>query len=126
MPDLLAHQQQAEHNRAALAHLSRPGDDYLDWVATVLFYTALHIIDQVLAHRARLHPASHRERRLAIQRDSALRPVFFDFAELEHQSRRARYECVPFNSAEIAALQSRLDQIEQHIAQLLPSSPTIL
>jgi len=120
MPDLLAHRQQADHNRAATDYLRLAGDEHLDWVATVTFYTALHIIDQALAHRVRLHPANHRERRLAIQRDPMLRPVFSDYAELEHQSRRARYECVRFNSTEISALQSRLDRIERHVMALLP------
>jgi len=67
MPDLLAHRRQVEHNRAAVDYLLLAGDERLDWVATILFYTALHMIDQALAHRARLHPANHRERRLAIQ-----------------------------------------------------------
>jgi|GEM_PF-6860862 len=48
MPDIGAHQQQVEHNRQTTVYLQQAGENYLDWAVTVLFYTALHLVDQVL------------------------------------------------------------------------------
>jgi len=59
MPDIVTHQQQVEHNRQAIAYLQQAGDMYLDWVVIMLFYTALHLVDQVLYHNARFHPRNH-------------------------------------------------------------------
>ncbi|HID61542.1 MAG TPA: hypothetical protein EYP49_02170 [Anaerolineae bacterium] len=37
-----------QHNQQVIVHLQTAGDVYLDWVITAMFYTALHLVDQVL------------------------------------------------------------------------------
>jgi hypothetical protein len=113
MPDIGAHQQQVEHNRQTVAYLQQAGDNYLDWVVTMLFYTALHLVDQVLYHTAQLHPRNHFQRHAAIANTPELTAIYQDYRELEHQSRRSRYECAKFTSEEVEYLAERLTRIEQ-------------
>lgn len=113
MPDIDVHQQQVEHNRQTTAYLQQAGDNYLDWAVTVLFYTALHLVDQVLYHTAQLHPRNHFQRHQAIANTAELIAIYQDYRELEHQSRRSRYECAKFTSEEIERLSESLARIEQ-------------
>jgi hypothetical protein len=113
MPDLGAHQQQVDHNRQTTIYLQQAGDEYLDWVITLLFYTSLHLIDQVLYHTTQLHPRNHFQRHTAIANTPQLTPIYQDYRELEHQSRRSRYECVKFTAEEVKRLSDCLTRIEQ-------------
>jgi len=62
MPDLISHQRQVAHNHAARAYLEQAGVEHLDWVVTIVFYTAMHLVDQVLYYQqtvnAIIQPAS--------------------------------------------------------------------
>ena len=120
MPDIVTHQQQVEHNRQAIAYLQQAGDMYLDWVVIMLFYTALHLVDQVLYHNARFHPRNHYQRHAAIANEPALVPIYGDYRELEHQSRRSRYECARFTPDEVERLSTRLARIEQTVNAMVP------
>jgi hypothetical protein len=120
MPDIATHRQKGQHNQQVIAHLQMAGDIYLDWVITAMFYTALHLVDQVLYHNARLNPRSHRERHAAIGQQSALAPVYRDYRELERQSRRSRYDCADFTPQEVQRLAERLARIEQLVESLVP------
>lgn len=113
MPDINAHQQQVHHNRQVIAHLQQAGDTYLDWVVTLLFYTALHLVDQVLYHNIQLNPRNHRQRHTALANEPMLASVYRDYRELEHQSRRSRYECAQFTVDNVRHLSARLARIEQ-------------
>jgi len=119
MPDIVTHRQQVEHNRQMVAYLQQAGDVYLDWAATVLFYTALHLVDQVLYRNARLNPRNHFQRHAAIANEPVLAPIYGDYRELEHQSRRSRYECARFIPDEIQRLSARLACIEQAVNTIL-------
>jgi hypothetical protein len=90
MPDIATHQQQVAHNQQVIVYLRQAGDTYLDWVVTLMFYPALHLVDQVLAQNLNLHPRNHRQRHAAMSQQPALASVYQDYRELEHQSRRSR------------------------------------
>lgn len=120
MPDLATHRQQAAHNHQVSLYLQQVGDTYLDWVVTVMFYTALHLVDQVLAHNASIHPRNHRQRHSAMGQQPDLAPVYRDYRELEHQSRRSRYEGARFTAQEVQRLAIRLDRIERVVRQVVP------
>jgi hypothetical protein len=120
MPDIATHRRKVQHNQQVIAHLQAPGDIYLDWVITAMFYTALHLVDQVLYHKARLNPRNHRERHAAIGQQPALAPVYRDYRELERQSRRSRYDCADFTLQEVQWLAERLALIEQLVESLVP------
>ena len=120
MPDILAHQHKVEHNRQAVTYLQSAGDTYLDWVVTILFYTALHLVDQVLYFQGRVNPRDHRQRHAEIARQPLLAPIYRDYRELEWQSQRSRYECADFTPAEVQQLAVRLDRIAQLVRSLVP------
>ena len=120
MPDIATHRQKVQHNQQVIAHLQAADDVYLDWVITAMFYTALHLVDQVLYHNARLNPRNHRERHAAIGQQPALAPVYRDYRELERQSRRSRYDCADFTLQEVQWLAERLARIEQLVDSLVP------
>jgi len=98
MPDIATHKQQVAHNQQVMAYLQQAGDIYLDWVVTLTFYTALHLVDQVLAQTVNLHPRNHRQRHAAMSQQPDLAPIYRDYWELEHQSRRSRYEGARFTT----------------------------
>ena len=122
MPDIQAHRQQVQHNRQVISHLQQGSDTYLDWVVTLLFYTALHLVDQVLYHNAQLNPRNHRQRHAAIAKEPALAQIYPDYRELEHQSRRSRYECAQFTLDEVQSLSARLAHIEQVMQSIVPQN----
>lgn len=120
MPDIVTHQQQVAHNEQVSAYLQQAGDTYLDWVVTVLFYTALHLVDQVLAYNAGRHPRNHRQRHAAMSQQRGLAPLYRDYRELEHQSRRSRYEAARFTAQEVQQLIGRLNRIKQQVKSAIP------
>jgi hypothetical protein len=119
MPDVRTHQQKVEHNQQVVAYLQLAGHDYLDWVVTVMFYTALHLVDQVLYQRDGINPRDHRQRHAAIAHEPLLAPVYRDYRELEWQSQRSRYECANFTATEVQELAIRLERIEQLVRSII-------
>lgn len=120
MPDIATHQRQAAHNRETSVYLQRAGEAHLDWAVTVIFYTALHLIDQVLYYRAQLNPRNHNQRHAAIANDPILAVIYHHYRELEHQSRRARYDCVHFTLSDLTPLRDHLARIEQVVQAAIP------
>jgi len=63
MPTVREHLAQCEHNQAFLDQLPY-ADQFPDWVVTVCFYKAVHLIDAFLAANLGVpsHPDQHSER----------------------------------------------------------------
>jgi hypothetical protein len=120
MPDIATHQHQVAHNQQVIGYLRQSGETYLDWVVPAMFYTALHLVDQVLAHNLNIHPPNHRQRHAAMSQQSALAAAYQDYRELEHQSRRSRYEAAQFTAQDVQRLETRLHRVEQVVKQLVP------
>ncbi len=49
MPETSAHIEKAEHNERFAMAVRELGTEYLDWVATAYFYSALHDLEAYLA-----------------------------------------------------------------------------
>lgn len=114
------HLRQAEHNLQFSETLS--GADYPDWVATGLFYAALHYIDAFLATRGQ-HPGSHDIRDGFVARVQELRPLYNDYRFLKNSSRTARYYCppVPFTGGYLRSLRdTHLEQIRVGLRPFIP------
>ena len=115
MPNEDAHSRQAAHNRRFIDFLKIGETDYVDWVVTAIFYTAVHLVEGFLAPHGS-HPTSHSVRCNAMSRFESLKPVYKDYMELHHQSERSRYHCVEFDRthvktrllAKLAPIESRL------------------
>jgi hypothetical protein len=101
MPSREDHLRQAQHNREFSESLDPAS--YPDWLATGLFYTALHYIDAFLATKS-IHPGKHDVRDRCVARVQELRPLHDHYRALKDSSRTARY--YPSTSFSLAHLQS--------------------
>jgi len=115
MPPENDHRRQAEHKKQFLDWLDPDVIPYLDWAVTVMFYTALHFVEWLLATQG-LHSNAHDNRHQAMGRVSELRPIYPDYRELETPSRRSRYEGAQFSRDVVKSqLVPKLEKIESHI-----------
>jgi hypothetical protein len=87
---------------------------------TGAFYAALHLVEAWFAGRG-LHFLSHVERDDWIHKTKELRrTVWPRYKELEFQSQRARYQCVPFDKDDVEQrLLVYLADIEREIRKSL-------
>lgn len=82
---------QAQHNELFLSNIENNPDN-LDWMFTVLFYSALHYGDAILAKRNQGYISfkNHEQRRKTYSRKLS-RDIFDAYKNLEDNSRTARY-----------------------------------
>lgn len=67
-------------------------EGHRNWIATICFYAAMHIIDMQLA-KDNIHSKTHREREEQIANSSRIsRKVNLEYKQLRSMSRVARYE----------------------------------
>jgi hypothetical protein len=90
-------------------------------MVTVIFYTALHVIERYLACKG-LHPADHTARDAYLRRVRGLKPIWLDYRRLKDESIRARYEVASFTADEVQGHQERLARIEAHVRLLLETA----
>ena len=113
MPSAQAHRQQAEHNRKFIDFLDVERTEYLDWVVTAIFYTALHWVSGLLVSKG-LQPCTHAEREDILAKLSETRPIYKDYYELKFYSIDSRYNCVSFDRRFVKeTLLSKLARIER-------------
>ena len=115
MPGVDVHSRQAKHNKAFLTEFNLVQTAYSDWAVTVMFYTALHLIEAYLATKG-LHPADHGVRDNYLTRMTALKPIYRPYRELRHYSEKARYRGARFTTDDISTLSDGLNTIEEHLA----------
>jgi len=120
MPTTERHLWQVVRNRNLLALLDPETTLFLEWVVTVIFYTALHLVEARLA-KHNLHMGTHADRDNWIQADGALRYTVWPlYKELEDYSHEARYQCVGFDRNHVVGtLLEDLERIDQAIRPLL-------
>ena len=85
------HQQKAEHH---LRFLDTISDEFPDWLATVAFYSAVELVEELLASRNH-HSRDHHERKTALKRHFPNRELNSAYWELYDISLEARYELPP-------------------------------
>jgi hypothetical protein len=86
------HLTRAQQNYETYQRLKNSGQD-LDWAVTVLFYTALHLVQAYFVEQAATGfdiPQTHQERATRI--GLKLLPIYRHYRALEERSRSARYE----------------------------------
>jgi hypothetical protein len=81
------HQQKAESH---LRFLESIADDFPDWLATVAFYAAVELIEELLAARGH-HSQSHFERKSALKQHFPNRELNHAYFDLYNASLDARY-----------------------------------
>lgn len=104
MPECKYHLAKSAYNLEVSTHLKET-TTYVDWAATSLFYSALHLVDAFLDGEVDLpkderHPRKHsanadegnggRGRNQLVQ--ALMKPIRKEYRSLEEASRRARYD----------------------------------
>lgn len=104
MPSRDDHLNQAEHNLKFSASIDAAL--YPDWVATALFYAALHYVDAFLATK-NIHPGKHDVRDNLVAKVHELRPISNNYWALKNSSRTVRYyPPVAFSAAHLQSLRN--------------------
>ncbi len=122
MPRTHEHIQQAQHNQELLKSLDIDNFPFLDWVATIAFYAALHYVEAWFASQGKgMHYTAHQERNRAISQVDEFRPVIWpNYRALQDCSHLARYKCThPSKKAIQFVILPNLDTLEQEIRRLL-------
>jgi len=114
MPDVAVHSRQAKHNKAFLTEFNLIQTAYSDWAVTVMFYTALHLIEAYLATKD-LHPVGHGVRDDYLTKMTVLKPIYQPYRELRHYSEKAHYRGVRLTTDVIGTLSNSLKTIEEHL-----------
>jgi hypothetical protein len=94
MPDEYRHRTQASHNRA-FATILCAQTSYADWALVAYFYSALHMMDALIARFTKRHPKNYKERDTLINKLPMIpQEVVNAYHDLLDASQDARYECV--------------------------------
>ena len=109
------HEWQAKHNAQLLAEpILVPKDTaYPDWVITIAFYKALHLVDMTLAAHGIIDIGNHDQRKEYIRKH--LRGSFGNYQALEELSRKARYHATKPTCEDIEDALELLQRIEQAV-----------
>ena len=126
MPTVDEHLAKVVHNssfldqlQGILDQLQGIMDRYADWIITVYFYIALHLIDAYLATNS-IHPPTHHLRDSYIRRDPRLHVIYGDYRYLEDLSRDARYTVYAPNQHDIQDCKTSLVAIRNHLRSSFP------
>ncbi len=91
MPNETEHIQQANRNDAALKHLMGDVQSYSEWVTTVAFYKAVHVIEAMLFHLHGKNSHDHKSRLDTLR--ACNKTLYREFRPLYVASMVARYLC---------------------------------
>jgi hypothetical protein len=108
------HRNQAQHNGALLAVLDR--NRFPDWIVTVAFYQAVHLVEMVFAHDIRPAGGSHIARNQTLKRHYP--DLWREYRPIYTLSRTARYWCFAISSTQVDYALERLRHVEQVVVTL--------
>lgn len=119
MPTEAEHRAQALRNEQFLRGLQSSSTQYADWVVTVAFYAAVHLVEARLA-KLGIHSPDHDKRNSYVTILSEFKPVYREYMELYFFSLQSRYGC-QFSSwtpSKVETVISKLQQVKQHLNSL--------
>ena len=94
MPSKEAHVRAALENKKAIDYLGERVDDFPQWVVTIAFYKALHIVEAVFAgdpKSTQAHTDDHHSRNRVLKRDRRYEKLWRHYRPLYNDSLIARY-----------------------------------
>ncbi len=91
MASELDHVALANKNHDCLLHLASNPAAFPEWVTTIAFYKAVHVVEAVFANLLGMHSTSHDNRQYRLKTDPKLKSGFVDYQALMTASRIARY-----------------------------------
>jgi hypothetical protein len=108
------HKQQARHNREFLETIEKTR--FPDWAATVIFYTAVHLVQMLFASKGG-RGGSHMRRNQTLRQHYP--GVWKHYQPLYSYSRLSRYWCMKVRPSDVPYLERRLGRIERAIEELV-------
>lgn len=114
MPAKDKHQEQYALNKKLLKNTVFQIDtsEHMDWVITIMFYCAIHLIEKNLAN-INLHSPTHEIRKSYVFKFGELKSIAAQYISLEIQSRRARYDCSNIKKSDVQTAIEYLEEIEK-------------
>lgn len=132
MPSETAHLALADRNHAVIEHLLQQPDECAEWVVTVTFYKALHLVEALFAHDGAGHGQSHERRDQLLKANRRYSHIYRHYRPLWAASVVARYlqdpqgkdycnfsDYLPVDKVKAEILHHRLRKIEQSVAKLI-------
>lgn len=119
MPSLQKHLDKFNHNKSLISSsfFDLDNTQYLDWVVTIVFYSAVHLVEKELAaFNVTTHSKSHVERERNILKIAKFKHIYTQYHSLYNQSIRSRYDCCKFSKPEVQAIIDLLQDIEGKIS----------
>jgi hypothetical protein len=111
------HKEKADQNQAFLNGIDQ--DLFPDWVVTVAFYKALHLVEMLFAVHGK-HSDNHRDRHDSLKRN--FKQIWRHYLPLYTLSRRARYKVRAISTGPGGTMRyavGRLVEIEKLVDQAL-------
>lgn len=105
------HIKKAERNEQFFQSHNLRASPFNEWGVVVLFYSAMHYVDAILAREIRLrpeyqHPQNHWERNTGVAQSLTLGAVYKDYKLLYDRSLDARYNCISFKAGVLNSLEN--------------------
>ena len=116
MPTLEQHKNKYEQNKKLLdEELNITNCTNYDWIITVAFYSALHLVEGELA-KANIHTKTHTDRDTMVGRNRAFIKIRSKYKLLHDRSRVARYGANCSNKLKAVHCLQVLSDIEKEIS----------
>jgi hypothetical protein len=108
------HKNKADHNQEFLKSID--SKRYPDWIVTVGFYKALHVIEMLFATSGK-HSDNHRDRHDTLKRTHP--DIWREYRPLYTLSRRARYKVNVIADETVKCALGRLAKVEEIVSGAL-------
>lgn len=122
MPAAETHIDKQNRTQLALSDLQQSQNSlqHGDWIVTLAFYKALHVVDSYFAQQ-RIDPEGHQKGHGRRQKQvrNHLEGIHVKYSALYEASIKARYEAYIHNSQEVTRLVNHALDIEEYIKTLL-------
>lgn len=105
MASTSSHLQQWKHNRDFLPHIP---SSYTDWIVTVVFYTALHAVDALLAADKVPRIIDHHARNAVLMNTNKYLRIWKCYSPLYSLSRTVRYLADPISWVSFSQVQEQV------------------
>lgn len=115
------HLTQASHNKDFLNIIWPQYPEYPDWVVTVIFYVAIHLLEAYFDKQLSKSSHDYQDREDTITQTLELRPIYSHYNELKRLSMDSRYHCkfVSWTPEKVRGASFHLNKIEAHLESLL-------
>lgn len=130
MPGKSDHQRAASENQRALRFITSRIEDFPQWVTTIAFYTAVQVVEAILAVDGR-HSDDHKQRNLTLKKEPRFQHIWKHFRPLYNDSLIARYLEADGSEHPLFHQYMRPEEVDRihlrhNLAQIIASARTLL